>query len=213
MSRPTDIACALFDFDGTLADTERYSMRILSTICRRFGVEPTIDDLGSIASSSGDKTIPALFERYGLTVSAEEFFAQWPDNSDVYYELPLDVAPGAEELLGRLGSRGVRLCVVSTTEADRLEAALRRTGLRDYFDDVVGWEATERHKPEPDPYLEGMRRMGATAPYAVVFEDSPSGVRAARAAGAYVFGCHCLSTKFDVSRADELIDTFEGLDL
>jgi beta-phosphoglucomutase-like phosphatase (HAD superfamily) len=55
--------------------------------------------------------------------------------------------------------------------------------------------------------------MGADAFRSVVFEDSPAGVRAGKAAGAYVFGCHCLSTKFDVSAADEVIDTFEGLEL
>ncbi|QOY60017.1 HAD family hydrolase [Thermophilibacter immobilis] len=213
MDRPTGVECALFDFDGTLADTEAYNMRILASICRKFGVEPTISELGSIASSSGEETVPALFAGHGREVSAEEFFSDWSDNKDVYYELPLKIAPGVEGLLGRIRTRGVRTCVVSTTEADRLEAALGRTGMRGYFDDVVGWEATERHKPDPDPYLEGLRRMGADAFRSVVFEDSPAGVRAGKAAGAYVFGCHCLSTKFDVSAADEVIDTFEGLEL
>lgn len=75
---------------------------------------------------------------------------------------------------------------VAVTNAPRLNAELmlRALGLEGYFEHlVIGTECT-RAKPFPDPYLEGMRLVGATdAARCVAFEDSPTGLGAAVAAG------------------------------
>ncbi len=54
---------------------------------------------------------------------------------------------------------------------------------RDWFDAIVGAEDTERHKPEPDVFLEAARRLGLEPAGCVVFEDSDLGLEAAARAG------------------------------
>jgi pyrophosphatase PpaX len=51
------------------------------------------------------------------------------------------------------------------------------------MDVIVGAEDTERHKPDPDPLLEALRRLGAAPATAAYVGDSPFDVRAAKAAG------------------------------
>ena len=65
---------------------------------------------------------------------------------------------------------------------------LRVLKLDSWFEAVVLGEECTRAKPFPDPYLEGMRQLGLQAHETLVFEDSPSGVRAAVAAGIPTIG-------------------------
>jgi HAD superfamily hydrolase (TIGR01509 family) len=56
------------------------------------------------------------------------------------------------------------------------------------FDAIVCFEDYERGKPNPDPFLVAAKRIGVTPSDCLVFEDSPTGVEAAKAAGMqYVF--------------------------
>ena len=66
---------------------------------------------------------------------------------------------------------------------------LRSVGLADFFGDalVIGAECS-RAKPHPEPYLEGLRRIGVSPGDALAFEDSPSGLASAVAAGLATFG-------------------------
>ena len=59
----------------------------------------------------------------------------------------------------------------------------RTIGALDWFDTVVGSEDTERHKPEPDVFLEAARRLGVEPAACAVFEDSDLGLLAAQRAG------------------------------
>jgi HAD superfamily hydrolase (TIGR01509 family) len=60
---------------------------------------------------------------------------------------------------------------------------LERVGIADCFDTIVASEDTSKHKPDPDPFLEAARRLGARPERCVVWEDSDLGIAAARAGG------------------------------
>jgi HAD superfamily hydrolase (TIGR01509 family) len=60
---------------------------------------------------------------------------------------------------------------------------LEALGIEDFFDLIVASEDTEKHKPDPDPYLEAARRLEVKPQGCVVWEDSDLGIEAARRAG------------------------------
>ena len=74
--RPTRIQAALFDFDGTLADTERLGIELDDEAYAHFGITPTQGEKNSLAGTDGLESIPALFRAHGMDVSAAEFFAR-----------------------------------------------------------------------------------------------------------------------------------------
>ena len=195
--RPTRIQAALFDFDGTLADTERLGIELDDEVYAHFGITP----------------IPALFRAHGMDVSAEEFFSHRRPNAIIYEEMPLEASPGARELMARLRADGTRVAVVSTTEHRLVVTALGRVGLLDLVDLVVGGDDVTRHKPDPEPYARALKALGIAAHEAVAFEDSPSGVASAQAAGVHTLGYTGSSVPQDLSAADELFSSFELLDL
>jgi HAD superfamily hydrolase (TIGR01509 family) len=63
-----------------------------------------------------------------------------------------------------------------------VEKTLDQIGVLELFSTVVGADDTERHKPEPDVYLEAARRLDVNPKLCVVFEDTDLGLEAARRA-------------------------------
>lgn len=91
-------------------------------------------------------------------------------------------------------SDALRCAVVTTSPRESVEAVLTTLGLLDFFSLLVVGDEVERGKPDPLPYLTALRSFGIQAADAVAFEDSVSGITAARAAGVSTIGmCSSLS--------------------
>ena len=83
-----------------------------------------------------------------------------------------------------MGMRGIKpLAIASGGHREPVEATLKAIGILEMFEAVVCAEDYERGKPFPDPFLEAARRIGVPAEDCLVFEDSPTGIEAAKAAG------------------------------
>ena len=96
----------------------------------------------------------------------------------------LEAFDGIPELLLELRRRGHQLGIVTAKRVATVELAFARLPfLRELTDVLVGAEDTERHKPDPDPVLEALRRLGASPEEAVYVGDSPFDIRAGKAAG------------------------------
>ena len=67
--------------------------------------------------------------------------------------------------------------------------------------------------PDPEPYLRAMELLDVCSERTIVLEDSAVGITSAKAAGAYVFGVCASSVSQDVSAADELLESYVGIDL
>ncbi len=122
--------------------------------------------------------------------------------------------PGVEALLRQARGLGLWLAVASSSSRRWVERHLRAHGLLERFDHLVCLEDAPRAKPAPDLYLEAVRRLGGTPRTAVAFEDSHNGALAARRAGLW---CVAVPTPMtagqDLSHADAVVPTLEGLDL
>ncbi|MGJ8604108.1 MAG: HAD family hydrolase [Marivita sp.] len=101
---------------------------------------------------------------------------------------PYPPTAGLEAFLNRAQTQGWQVAVVTNAMRLNAEAMLRAIGLRDRFDVIVIGEECAHGKPHPLPYLTAMKALGETPSDCIAFEDSPSGMRAAAASGAYSIG-------------------------
>ena len=104
--------------------------------------------------------------------------------------LPTDLPlrPGALELVdGAAGVPASRLALVSSSYRVLVDAALRTIG-PERFDFTVAGDEVARTKPDPEPYLVAAAALGVDPGDCVVFEDAPSGIAAAEAAGCLAIG-------------------------
>ena len=182
--RPAGI---VFDNDGLLLDTEPCWTRAQQAVFARRG---RVFDLTAKQALVGTapETAAAVLERL---LDAP---GRGRELADEMYALALDeIARGATPRphaleLVRAAGGVLPLAVASNAPRSHLLAGLRRNGLEDAFDAVLGVEDVANPKPSPDLYLRACELLGVPAAEAVALEDSPPGVAAARAAGLLVVG-------------------------
>jgi pyrophosphatase PpaX len=172
----------LFDLDGTLIDSGPIimaSMRHASMTV--LGLEPD------------EERVRAAIGGPGLTAQMRDLDPDRVDELVAVYRAhneplhsTLESFEGVFELLAELDRRGHRLGIVTAKRVATVELAFGRFPLlRDLMQVLVGAEHTERHKPDPDPVLEALRRLGASPDEAVYVGDSPFDIRAGKSAGAF----------------------------
>src|SRR2546425_8466886 len=186
--RKTDsvaISGLLFDFDGLLVDTETPSRLVWEELYREHGHELPQDQWATLVGTIGAPFDPFghLEELVGRRLDEQALTTRRRAREDELTELE-ELRPGVEEYFAEAERLGLRTAVVSSSDDDWIARHLGRLGHLEGLDAIVAANGnTERAKPRPDLYLEALDRLGLDAEEAVAFEDSPNGVRAAKAAG------------------------------
>lgn len=208
MPRPESLDAVLFDFDGTLCNTEIENLYLAQDILRQMGAEVSREELEVLTGGEDRVTVPPILERHHVAGTIDDYERLRDDCYRTYAEASLSVEPGATELLDDLRARGVKVGLVSMTVSRCILTALARLGILGRFDAIVCGDMVENRKPAPDPYLRAMELLGVRPSACVAVEDSPTGIASAKAAGCYVIaytGCDIVQ---DVSAADEVINSF-----
>ena len=100
----------------------------------------------------------------------------------------LECCAGMPEVLATLKKRGHRLGIVTAKRRLTVDLAFARLPIEHLFETVVGGDETEKHKPDPDPLLLALERLGARPGDAAYVGDSPFDMQAAQAAGVRAIG-------------------------
>jgi beta-phosphoglucomutase len=180
-------AALLFDLDGTLVDTDHLHHAAFAAILAERGEALSLADYRTHVMGHPN---PAIMAHYFPGEKARH--AEITDRMEAAFRASLgaEVAPlpGVRELLDWAEAEGLGRAVVTNAPRANAEAMLAATGLAARFEALVIGDEIARPKPDPMPYQEAMRRLGATPSRSAAFEDSRSGLRAARGSGAHVFG-------------------------
>jgi pyrophosphatase PpaX len=171
----------LFDLDGTVVDSGEIILASMRhATCTVLGREiPTEDLLGAI----GGPRLERVMHAFDPTRAEELVRTYRQHNERLHTELRC--CRGMDDVLVRLHDEGRRLGLVTAKLHRTVKLAFRALPLREVFDVVVCGEDTERHKPDPEPILLALERLGARAQETAYVGDSPYDVAAARAAGVY----------------------------
>ena len=171
----------LFDCDGTLADTMPAHYRAWRTVTDRHGLAFDEDRFYALAGMPSPSIVRTLAAEVGVAIDADH--AAGMKEASFLEHLP-HVRPIDPVVAVALRARGrVPIAVVTGGHRHVCGRILGHIGLADVFDTIVASEDTPRHKPDPDPFLEAARRLGARPERCVVWEDSDLGIEAARRAG------------------------------
>ena len=168
----------LYDLDGTLLDTADMNIVTLQRIIREeLGVERSYEQLRYSFAQPGMQTIRELGVR-----DADGVYARW-----VRYvnEFPHPAAPypGVAEALAGLQEKGILQGVVSSKKRRQYAIDFTAQGLDRYMAAAVLEEDTLRHKPDPEPLLLCLEKLGVSACEALYVGDTPSDCLAAHTAG------------------------------
>jgi HAD superfamily hydrolase (TIGR01509 family) len=172
----------LWDNDGVLVDTEHLYYQATREVLATAGVELTESMYLQLFLVEG-RGAWHLAEKKGL--SPEQAAALRERRNARYQELvehqtvPI---PGVSEALRALQPR-FRMAIVTSSHAEPFAAAHRHTGLLPFFEFVLTREDYQACKPDPEPYLRAVERLGLPRQECLAIEDSERGLRAAKSAG------------------------------
>lgn len=204
-------AAVLWDMDGTIIDTEPIWLRAEHAMLQRYGLELTLEVERKLVGS-GLTAAAELFRDLGVPLSVNDILQEWGDSVvRGIHETAPEWMPGALETLTALHQRGIPNVLVTMSLRRIVDAVFTRLpdGL---FSAVVAGDEVAHEKPHPDPYLRGAAALGVDPRDCVAFEDSPTGIRAAVAAGAITIGIPN-QVPLEGSPAHELWTTLAGVNL
>ncbi|APZ54626.1 HAD family hydrolase [Salipiger abyssi] len=175
----------LFDLDGTLLVSDPLHIAVFGEFFAERGL-PYSEEIyhRKIHGAHNAEIFPQLFPGEDAQALAAEKEARF--RARLSPGTP--PMPGAKELLDRAAREGWAVAVVTNAPRDNAEHMMRAIGLDGYFDVLVIGDECARGKPDPEPYLEAMRRLGVRPQDCIAFEDSQSGMRAASRSGAFAIG-------------------------
>ncbi|MBP3983567.1 HAD family phosphatase [Pseudoxanthomonas helianthi] len=172
----------IFDMDGLMLDSERAMLRSWTAAAAETGRD--IDPSQWLRMvGHGDAVCLTILEERMSAVQARELMARCQALYEMEMEAGLPLRPGVLELLQWLAQRGIRCGVATSTHRPRAPRKLQAAGLADYFDAIATGNDVTKSKPAPDIYLLAAQRLGVAPARCLALEDSPTGVRAALAAG------------------------------
>jgi HAD superfamily hydrolase (TIGR01509 family) len=178
---PPAIAGIVFDFDGTMVDTETPTVEVWREIYRRHGQTLGIEDWQHALGTHGGFDPHAHLA--GLT---EGVYSGDPQEVSARIRLRCEeepLRPGVLELLTAARQAGMRTAVASSSSLGWVERWLAHHGIRGLFDRVLGRDLVRQVKPAPDLFLLAALEIGLPPAACLAIEDSPNGVVAALRAG------------------------------
>ena len=192
----TALKAVLFDMDGVLFDSMKNHAEAWSQAMERHGLFMTRREVYMNEGRTGEGTIDIFTQRdWGRDATEQEIQEIYKTKSDIFNTLPT-VLPmkGAAEVLDNVRERGVmRILVTGSGQLSLLER-LENAYPGHFKEELMVTAFDVKHgKPDPEPYLMGLekagRALGLTTPLpasqAVVVENAPLGIQAAKAAGIY----------------------------
>lgn len=203
-------AALVFDLDGTIVDTELVEYDSVRLVWQdhghRYPVSRYVDVIGTTDSPPWiDELEQALGEALDhdhLTRRQHEYKRALLDETQP--------RPGIVALIEAAADLGIPLAVASNSPLSWIERRLAHVGLRDHFRALLARDVSSAPKPDPAPYLEACRALGAEPARSVAFEDSSPGVHSAVAAGCFTVACPGpLTAGHDLTRAHRAVATHE----
>jgi HAD superfamily hydrolase (TIGR01509 family) len=182
------VRAVVFDLDGLMFDTEALYHRIASELLAEKGKVFTAEIMRAMIGRRAPEAGLALKTLAGLDESVDDLLTTIRERFQSQMEVAVHPTPGLFVLLDRLKEAGHPLAVATSSQRAYAEGLLRTHGLRDRFRALLSAEDVTRGKPDPEIYLRAASALGAEPSSVIVLEDSPPGVQAARAAGAFAVG-------------------------
>jgi HAD superfamily hydrolase (TIGR01509 family) len=207
------IEALLFDFDGTLWDSETVVFEAYRRMYDAHGHSLPLDSwAAAVGTLDGFDPVADLEARLGRELDRATI-DPWERVDDLMRDV--DLRPGVLEWLSSAADLELRLGIVSSNDGAWIRRHAARLGIADRFSVIVAADGdVARAKPDPTVYREALAALRVDAANVVAIEDSPHGIAAAKGAGLF-----CVAVPNEVTRglnlgaADLVIESFAGVSL
>jgi beta-phosphoglucomutase len=208
-----NIQACILDFDGVVIDSEPLHAKAKQMTLDNFNVNYPLQLFSDFkGKTDGDFFKYAAENQAKGIATAEEMHNL---KKEIYFSLFKDVRliKGIDEFIRKARKIFKKTGLASSATIRDFSLAAEKYGIDKWFDVIVTGADTIKHKPDPEPYLKALERLGLTSEEVIVIEDSPNGIISAKSAGCFTAA---ITTSFEAedlinAGADILANSFEEL--
>ena len=199
--------------DGVLADSEPLYHLSMNQVLQAHGHSLTNEDNRIILGTTVIHTWKWLKDHFGLDGRLEDWIGVYDRIILKNLKENVEPSPGLYDLLDSLKTRGLPIGLASSSQANWVDSVLTTLDVKDRFSVVVSGDMVTNGKPAPEIFLKAAGELGAEPSRCLVFEDSPHGIQAGKAAGMTVVAVLTdLTRDLDLSLADRRIESLSDFD-
>ena len=201
----------IFDMDGVIIDSNPFHKISLRQFCEKYGYHLSDEELVKrIYGRTNKEWITNLFG----PLSQDELVRYEEEKEGLFRELfknDIKALDGLNQFLQQLKDENIPVAIGTSAPRSNVDYVLAHTKLEKYFSVILDESHVTHGKPHPEIYLKVAEQLGFEPARCVVFEDSLSGVEAARRAGAKVVGVTTTHSADELSHTDLVINDFSKL--
>jgi beta-phosphoglucomutase len=199
----------IFDLDGVLVDTAKFHYIAWKACARTLNIDFSLEQNEELKGVSRVESLKKILSWGNQKIDDIKFNRLLEEKNAHYLSLvdqmtESDTLKGVPEFLESARKAGFAIALGSASR--NAEMILKKTGLFDYFESIIDGNRVTRSKPNPEVFLKGAIELGIDPGNCVVFEDSISGIQAAKTGGMKAIGIGKVS---NLSQADVV---WSGLD-
>lgn len=173
----------LFDFDGTLMDTEPAIIESYKQVFKKYA--PELNITREMELSFLGPTLWETFGKYLPNESADKLVEEYRTINFELHKTHVQPMDGAISLLKDLKEQGYQLGIVSSKLTDAIELGLNMFDMKQYFDVIIGLEQVKKHKPDPQGLFEACKKLGKGHDSAIYIGDTAGDINAGINAGMF----------------------------
>lgn len=205
------IEAVIFDLDGVICHTDQYHYQAWKTIADRLSIPFDERINARMRGVSRLESLEILLEQSGKNFSQEEKERLAEEKNRIYQSFlrkmtPADLERETFRALNTLREMNLKLAIGSSSRNTAL--ILHRLGLDGFFDAVADGTQIKHSKPNPEVFLLAASLLGVQPSRALVVEDAPAGIQAAKAGGFLAAGlgdaAQVFETDFPISALNDL---------
>ncbi len=210
----------IFDFDGVILDSEPIHYEACCHVLKPMGITLSYAEYMEKYLGLSDKEMfPMLLHHEGVSCSDKEIKDLIQQKTVAYINIistrdPIPLIKDFDQFIFKIAPKVNKLAICSGSSRDEITAVLskaRQGKLHAYFDTIVTTEDVQRGKPSPEGYLLTAKRLNVIPGRCLVIEDTPHGVKAAKAAGMQVIGLMTTYDRHQFLIADKVVMGYRQL--
>ena len=170
------IKAVIFDMDGTMLDTEHVKEEGLKYVGESLNVKIDDQTLTQIRGTNNTRLKEILCNKFE-DLDVEKLLETREKYVEKYFENhPIEPKKGLLELLNFLKNNDYKMAVASSSNLEVIKKYLKKVGVFDYFDIIIGGDIVTKGKPDPEIYSKCMEQLNLSKEECIGVEDTANGV-------------------------------------
>ena len=205
----------IFDFDGTIIDTETAWYTVFRDAYKTYGVDLSLETYSQCLGTSLHAFNPYTYLTTHCNISLDlDAFRESIQQSHTKLMEKEALRPGILKLLQAAQKAGLKIGLASSSHREWVDKFVNSLELGEYFNCYCTADTVKNVKPDPELYLQALHQLGVNASEAIAIEDSPNGARAAVTAGLHTLVIKNTITKqLPFSKGHHTIESLEEYEL